>query len=101
MKADTASGKMSAQSKDSFAIYQLEQGIKGTREAIADNKSASLQMKSDKAGLQRQLKRLEIAEARLKADKSSGKMAAESKDSIAVDDSRKAVTGGMNAVAAP
>ena len=45
---------------------------------------ASAQLKSDKAGLQRALKRLEADEAKLKSDKASGRMSAESKDAMKI-----------------
>ena len=50
-----------------------------TLPAFAD-KAGSLQMTSDRAALQRQINRLDVAEARLKSDTASGRMAAESKD---------------------
>ena len=48
----------------------------------ADNAQMAAQMAAEKASLQRALKRLEADEATLKADKASGKMAAESPDSF-------------------
>jgi hypothetical protein len=80
LKSDTASGRMSAESKDAYSVYKQQLAIKGEKKDIADDKAFSLQMKLDKAGLQRQIKRLDVAEARLKADAKEGKMAAESKD---------------------
>ena len=91
---------MSAVSKDAYAVYQAEQAVKGAKGATADDKAVSLQMKADKAALQRQLKRLAVAEARLKADKASGKMAAESKDSKAITRDKQAVKGAKEAIAA-
>ena len=70
LKADTASGRMSAESKDAFVVYQARQSVSGEKKQIG----------IDKEALQRQIKRLELAEARLKADTEGGKMAAESKD---------------------
>ena len=80
LKADTASGRMSAESKDAFVVYQARQSVSGEKKQIGIDKEASPQMKADKEALQRQIKRLELAEARLKADTEGGKMAAESKD---------------------
>ena len=91
LKSDTASGRMSAESKDAYAVYTARQAIAGEKKDIAADKEASLQMKSDKAALQRQLKRLEVAEARLKADTKEGKMSAESKDSEKVYKDQQAV----------
>lgn len=84
LKADTASGRMSAESKDAYAVYMGKQAIVGGNKDIAADKASSLQMTSDRAALQRQIKRLDVAEARLKADTKEGKMAAESKDSTKV-----------------
>ena len=81
LKADAASGRMSAESKDAYAVYQLQQDIKGEKKDIAADKGASPQMKSDRAALQRQIKRLQLAEARLQSDTKAGKMAATSDDS--------------------
>ena len=47
-------------------------------------KEDQAQMKSDKAALLHALARLEVDETKLKADKASGKMAAESKESAQV-----------------
>lgn len=81
LKADTASGRMSAESKDAYMVYQSKQAVVGEAKDIAADKAFSRQMKADEAGLQRQIKRLEAAEARLKADTEEGKMSAMSKDS--------------------
>ena len=70
---------MSAMSKDAYEVYMGKQAVMGEAKDIVNDKAFSLQMKADKAALQRQIKRLEVAEARLKADKAEGKMAAESK----------------------
>ena len=82
LKSDTASGRMSAMSKDAYAVYSGKHAVAGEEKQVAADKAGSLQMKADKAALQRQLKRLDLAEARLKADKASGKIAAEYKDSM-------------------
>ena len=100
LKSDTASGRMSAESKDAYAVYQDWQAVKGEKKDIAADKAASLQMKSDKAALHRQIKRLESAEARLKADKAEGKMAAESKDSERVYKDQQAIKGEKKDIAA-
>ncbi len=99
LKADTKEGKMSAESKDAYEVYRAKQAIKGEKKDIADDKAASLQMESDKAALQRQIKRLEAAEARLKADTKEGKMAAESKDSERVYKDKQAVKGEKKDIA--
>ena len=93
LKADTASGRMSAESKDAFAVYQARQSVSGEKNQIGIDKEASLQMKADKEALQRQIKRLELAEARLKADTEEGKMAAESKDAEKVYKDQQNVKG--------
>ncbi|MDQ6629042.1 MAG: hypothetical protein M3Z29_11470 [Pseudomonadota bacterium] len=80
LKSDTASGRMSAESKDAYAVYTGKQAVTGEKRDIAADKEAGPQMKADKAALQRQIKRLEVAEARMKSDTASGRMAAESKD---------------------
>lgn len=100
LKSDTASGRMSAESKDAYEVYQDRQAVKGEKKDIAVDKVASLQMKSDKAALHRQIKRLEAAEARLKADKAEGKMAAESKDSERVYKDQQAIKGEKKDIAA-
>ncbi len=100
LKSDTAAGRMSAESKDAYEVYKAGEAVKGEKAAIADDKAASVQMSADKAALQRQLKRLELAEARLKADKSEGKMAAESKDSEKVYKDKQAIKGEKKDIAA-
>ena len=80
-KADQAEGKMSAMSQDAYKVYMRKKAALGEAKDIANDKAFSLQMKADKAALRRQIKQLEAAQARLKADKAEGKMAAESKDS--------------------
>ncbi len=91
LKADTASGRMSAESKDAYAVYTGKQAIIGEKKDMEADKKASLQMKSDKAALQRQMKRLDVAEARIKADTKEGKMSAESKDAERVYKDQQAV----------
>lgn len=73
--------------------------IKGEKKDIAADKQASLQMQSDKAALQRQIKRLEVAEARLKAGTKEGKMAAESKDAENVYKDKQAIKGEKKDIA--
>lgn len=80
MKADAAEGRMSAESRDAYKVYATEQAIQGEAKAMQADKATSLQMKADKAALQRQIQRLDMAEARLKGDAQSGRMAAQSKD---------------------
>ena len=118
LKADTASGKMAAESKDSLNVYNDQQDVKGAKKVITDDKSKmqadkkagkegnaqmkaqmQAQMASDKAGLQRVLKRLEADEATLKADKASGKMAAESQDSIKAYKDQQDVKGVKKVIA--
>jgi len=99
-KADTASGRMSAESKDAFEVYQAREAIKGEKKDLAADKTASLQMEADKAALQRQIKRLEVAETRLKTDAKAGKMAAESRDAEQVYKDRQAIKGEKATVAA-
>ena len=100
LKSDTASGKMSAESKDAYEVYMAKEAIKGEKKVITDDKAASLQMQADKEALQRQLKRLEAAEMRLKADTKEGKMAAESKDSEKVYKDKQAIKGEKKDIAA-
>ena len=100
LKADTASGKMSAESKDAYEVYKGKEAIKGEKKDIAADKEAPLQMQSDKAALERQIKRLEAAEARLKADTKEGKMAAESKDAEKVYKDQQGMKGDQKDVAA-
>ena len=100
LKANKASGKMSALSKDEYAVYRAEQSLKGGKEVTADDKAVAMQIQADKAALQRQLKRLAIAEAQLKAAKGAGKMSAESKDSKAVADDKQVVKGAREVIAA-
>lgn len=99
LKADKASGKMAAESKDSAKVFEDQQAVKGAKGAIAADKPGSLQMASDKATLQRALARLDSDQATLKADKASGKMAAESKDSAQVYKDQQAVKGEKKNIA--
>ena len=122
LKADKASGKMAAESTDSLNVYNDQQDVKGTKKVIADDKAKmradtkagkeenaqmkaqmkaqmQAQMASDKAGLQRVLKRLEADEATLKADKASGKMAAESPDSFKGYQDQQDVKGTKKVIA--
>lgn len=100
LRADSASGRMTAESKDAYAVYLDKQAVAGERRDIAADRKASLQMKADKTALQRQLKRLEVAERRLKADTAEGKMAAMSKDSERVYWDRQGVKAEEHQVAA-
>ena len=100
LKEDTASGRMSAESRDAYEVYQDQQAIRGEKKAIASDKAASLQMQSDKAALQRQIQGLEVAEARLKADTREGRMAAESRDSEKVYQDQQAIKGEKMDIAA-
>jgi hypothetical protein len=99
-KADQAEGKMSAMSKDAYEVYMRKKAVMGEAKDITNDKAFSLQMKADKAALQRQIKQLEAAEARLKADKAEGKMAAESKDSLRVYEDKQAIKGEKKDIAA-
>jgi len=100
LKADTASGRMSAESKDAYEIYLDKQAANGEKKDIAADKAASLQMKEDKEALHRQLKRLELAEKRIKADAKEGKMAAESPDAERVYKDRQAMKAEKMEIAA-
>ncbi len=81
MKEDRLEGKMVAESRDSMRVYRDRQGITGEEKDIGNDQPGSLQMKADKTALQREEKQLSTDEARMKTDKSEGKMAAESRDS--------------------
>lgn len=100
LKSDTASGRMSATSKDAMKVYTDEQFDKGEKKDIAADKTGSLQMKADKTALQRSLKRLEHDEATLKSDTASGRMSAESKDAMKVYTDGQAVKGENKDIAA-
>jgi len=91
LKKDTVSGRMSAESKDAYAVYRAKEAVKGERKDIAADKAGSLQMKTDEDALHREVRRLELAEARLKADTQEGKMAAESADAERVYQDQLAV----------
>ncbi len=99
LKADKAEGKLSAMSKDAYEVYMAKKGIVGEAKDIINDEAFSLQMKADKAAMQRQIKRLEVLEARLKADKAEGKMAAESKDSERVYKDKQAIKGEKKDIA--
>jgi hypothetical protein len=99
LKSDTASGRMSAESKDAYQVYTGKQAIEGRKKDLAADKKGSMQMKADKAALQRQIKRLDVAEARLKGDTEAGKMTSMSKDSEKVFKDRQAVEGEKKAMA--
>ena len=98
-KADQAEGKMSAMSQDAYKVYMRKKAVLGEAKDIVNDKAFSLQMKADRAALQRQIKRLEAAEARLKADKAEGKMVAESKDAEKVYKDKQAVKGEKKDIA--
>jgi hypothetical protein len=100
LKSDTASVKMSAESKDAMKVYTDAQAIKGEKKDIAADKLGSLQMKGDKAALQRALSRLEADEATLKSDTASGRMSAESKDAMKAYIDEQAVKGEKKDIAA-
>lgn len=100
LKSDTASGRMSAESKDAMKVYTDENFDKGEKKDIAADKSGSLQMKFDKAALQRAMKRLDTDEATLKSDTASGRMSAESKDAMKVYTDGKAAKGEKKDIAA-
>ncbi|MEP7247699.1 MAG: hypothetical protein ABI885_28990 [Gammaproteobacteria bacterium] len=93
LKKDTASGRMSAESRDAYEVYNAQQATAGEAKVIAEDDAGSLQMKADEAALQRQIKRLNTAIARNKADYSEGKMAAESRDAEKVYLDKMAVRG--------
>lgn len=100
LQSDLASGRMSAESKDAYAVYKAKQAVAGEAKDIAADKASSLQMKADEAALRRQIKRLDGAMARLKADTEEGKMSAMSKDSETVYKDRQAFEAEANQVAA-
>ena len=100
LKSDMASGRMTAESKDAYAVYTAKKSVTGEERDIAADKKASLQMKADKAALHRQIKRLEVAEAKLKADTEEGKMAAESKDAEKVYKDQQAGPAEQKQIAA-
>jgi hypothetical protein len=100
LKADTASGRMSAESKDAYRVYTGKEAIEGVRRDLAADKAGSMQMTLDKAALRRQIKRLDVAEARLKGDAGEGSMASMSKDSEKVFADKQSVQGEKKAIAA-
>jgi hypothetical protein len=61
-------------------------------ESLAVKEDAA-QLKSDKAALRRQVKRLEADEAKLKSDTASGRMSAESRDAYEVYKAKEAIKG--------
>ena len=90
---------MSAESEDAFAVYQSRKSVTGESRQLGIDQEGSLQMKSDKDALRRRFKRLELAEARLKADTSEGKMAAESREGEKVFRDKVGVNGEKKATA--
>ena len=99
LKSDIASGRMSAESKDAYQVYTGKKAVEGTKKVIAADKAGSTQMKFDKAALQRQIKRLDIAEKRLKSDTDAVKMVSTSEDSERVFEDKQAVEGEKEALA--
>jgi len=99
LTANTASGRMSATSKDEKKDYGDRQFIQGEKKDIAADVPGSLQMKVDKAALQRALRRMEADEAALKSDTASGRMSAESKDAFKVYTDLQAVKGEKTDIA--
>jgi hypothetical protein len=98
-KADQAEGRMSAMSKDAYEVYMGKKATMGEAKDIVNDKAFSLQMNVDKSALQRQIKQLETAEARLKTDKAEGRMAAESKDSERVYRDKQDIKGEKKDIA--
>jgi len=91
LKSDTASGRMSAESKDGYVVYLAKNAIRGEKKDIAHDKAASPQMKEDKDALHRKIKQLKLAEMRLKTDTAEGKMSAMSPDAESVYKDRQGV----------
>jgi hypothetical protein len=100
LKADTKSGRMSAESKDAMAVYHDQRFIQGEKADIAKDKTGSLQINVDRKALKRQIHKLEMDEARLKADNKSGKMAATSPDAEKIYRDQQAVSGEKKAISA-
>jgi hypothetical protein len=98
LKSDTASGRMSAESKDAYKVYNDRNDVLGENKDIAADKTGWLQMKEDTAALQRAIKRLDADEAALTSHAASGMMSAESKDADKVYNDRKAGDGEKNAI---
>jgi hypothetical protein len=99
LKENTKEGRMSAESKDADKVYKDKQAVKGEKKDIAADKTVSW-MESDKAALQRQIKRLEADQLRLKEDTKEGRMSAESEDAYKVYKAKQAVKGEKKDIAA-
>jgi hypothetical protein len=100
LKADSAAGRMVAQSPDAQRVYEDRQAIKGERKDIAADRPGSLQLKADKLALRGEEKQLAADRARLRADRLDGKMAAQSKDSEKAYDDLQFIHGEKKDIAA-
>ena len=99
LKADTRSGRMAAESKDSEKVYQDQQAIKGEKKVIAADAPDSLQLKEDKSALASAQRQLKADRKTLGTDSKYGKMAAESKDAESIYKDQLAVKGEKKDIA--
>lgn len=100
LESDAASGRMSATSSDSYEVYLDRRAIAGEKKDIARDRPGSLQMKTDREALDRQVAQLRLDEKHLKSDAAEGRLAATSPDAQRVDDDRRAVKAERIQIAA-
>lgn len=91
LKTDAAAGRMAAESKDAFAIYQDERAMRGERHDIAGEKAGLPQWREDEATLHRERGQLANARRQYAADAKAGRLAAVSPDAERVYQDRLAI----------
>ena len=92
-KTDIASRPMSVESRNAFEAYKVKRAIACQTENTAADAVSSLQTKAERTALKRKIRRLELAEARLKADTCEEKKSAESPDAEKEYRDKQAVNG--------
>lgn len=100
LESDAASGRMSATSSDSYEVYLDRRAIAGEKKDIARDRPGSLQMKTDREALDRQVAQLRLDEKHLKSDAAEGRLAATSPDAQRVYDDRRAIKAERIQIAA-
>lgn len=100
LESDAASGRMSATSSDSYEVYLDRRAIAGEKKDIARDRPGSLQMKTDREALDRQVAQLRLDEKHLKSDAAEGRLAATSPDAQRVYDDRQAIKAERIQIAA-
>lgn len=99
LKADSKSGRMSAQSPDAEKVYKDQQDTKGLKKDLAADKSGSPQMKTDKTQLSSEKTQLQADQKTFQKDSKSGRMSAESPDAEKVYKDKQYIQGEKKDIA--